>query len=104
MGDALLPTSNVCYCRDVRGWGLRHSSSAPLEIRSAGINAPAGPEGRTRFVSSEDERPESVRVWLLGDFKVSVGTRPIGKGAWRLKKASALLKLLSLAPDHRMHL
>jgi DNA-binding SARP family transcriptional activator len=79
------------------------SSSDPLEKRSAGINAPGGPEGRTRFGSSEDQRPEVVRIWLLGGFKVSVGSRSIGKEAWRLKKSAALLKLLSLALGHRMH-
>ena len=48
-------------------------------------------------------RSEAVRIWLLGDFKVSVGSRSIEKSAWRLKKAAALLKLLALAPDHRLH-
>ena len=44
-----------------------------------------------------------VRVWLLGDFRVSVGSRIISQDAWRLRKAAALVKLLSLAPGHRMH-
>jgi predicted ATPase/DNA-binding SARP family transcriptional activator/DNA-binding CsgD family transcriptional regulator len=47
--------------------------------------------------------PEPVRVWLLGGFWVSVGTRIIEDGQWRLRKAAALVKLLSLAPDHRLH-
>jgi predicted ATPase/DNA-binding SARP family transcriptional activator/DNA-binding CsgD family transcriptional regulator len=47
--------------------------------------------------------PEPVRVWLLGGFRVSVGTRIIEDGQWRLRKAAALVKLLSLTPDHRLH-
>jgi predicted ATPase/DNA-binding SARP family transcriptional activator/DNA-binding CsgD family transcriptional regulator/Flp pilus assembly protein TadD len=47
--------------------------------------------------------PEPVRIWLLDGFDVSVGSRTITPDAWRLKKAAALVKLLSLAPGHRMH-
>jgi DNA-binding SARP family transcriptional activator len=48
-------------------------------------------------------RPETVRVWLLGGFRVSVGTHTVEEGAWRLRKASALVKLLALAPGHHLH-
>src|SRR5215218_10497681 len=48
-------------------------------------------------------RPETVRVWLLGGFGVSVGTRTVEESAWRLRKASALVKLLALAPSHHLH-
>jgi predicted ATPase/DNA-binding SARP family transcriptional activator/DNA-binding CsgD family transcriptional regulator len=44
-----------------------------------------------------------VRVWLLGGFRVSVGSRTITQDAWRLRKAAALVKLLALTPGHRMH-
>ena len=46
---------------------------------------------------------ETVRVWLLGGFQVSVGSRTIDAGQWRLKKAAVLVKLLALASGHRMH-
>jgi non-specific serine/threonine protein kinase len=46
---------------------------------------------------------EVVRVWLLGGFRVSVGSRTIGEDRWRRRKAAALVKLLALAPGHRMH-
>jgi DNA-binding SARP family transcriptional activator len=49
------------------------------------------------------KRPEAVRVWLLGGFRVSVGSRAIQDDAWRLRKAAALVKLLALAPGHRLH-
>ncbi|HEY6752424.1 MAG TPA: BTAD domain-containing putative transcriptional regulator, partial [Rubrobacteraceae bacterium] len=46
---------------------------------------------------------EAVRIWLLGGFRVALGARPIEKDAWRLRKAAALIKLLALAPGHRLH-
>ena len=46
---------------------------------------------------------DTVRVWLLGTFMVSVGSRTIGEDRWRRRKAAALVKLLALAPSHRMH-
>ncbi len=49
------------------------------------------------------EKREAVRVWLLGGFRVSVGSRPVTQDAWHLRKAAALVKLLALAPGHRLH-
>ena len=47
---------------------------------------------------------DAVRAWLLGGFRISVGSsRSIGEDEWRLKKAGSLLKLLALAPGHRLH-
>ncbi len=46
---------------------------------------------------------EAVRIWLLGGFQVSVGQRNINDVEWRLRKARGLLKLLALAPGHRLH-
>ncbi|MGV9991135.1 AfsR/SARP family transcriptional regulator [Streptomyces sp. NPDC003374] len=46
---------------------------------------------------------QEVRIRLLGGFAVAVGDRPVAAGAWRLRKARSLLKLLCLAPGHRMH-
>ena len=47
--------------------------------------------------------PEAVYVRMLGGFSVSVGARDIQEGRWRLRKAAGLVKLLALAPNHRMH-
>jgi DNA-binding SARP family transcriptional activator len=44
-----------------------------------------------------------VRIRLLGGFKVSVGSRPVEEGAWRLRKAKSLMKLLALTPGHAFH-
>jgi predicted ATPase/DNA-binding SARP family transcriptional activator/DNA-binding CsgD family transcriptional regulator len=49
------------------------------------------------------ETRKAVRVWLLGGFRVSVGSRTIAQDAWRLRKAANLVKLLALAPGHRLH-
>jgi predicted ATPase/DNA-binding SARP family transcriptional activator/DNA-binding CsgD family transcriptional regulator len=46
---------------------------------------------------------EQLRVRLLGGFQVSVGLRTIAESEWRLRKAARLVKLLALAPNHRMH-
>jgi predicted ATPase/DNA-binding SARP family transcriptional activator/DNA-binding CsgD family transcriptional regulator len=40
---------------------------------------------------------------MLGGFSVSVGHRTIEEKEWRRKKAAALVKLLALAPEHRLH-
>ncbi len=46
---------------------------------------------------------DAVRLVLLGGFRVSVGARTIEEDGWRLRKASGLVKLLALAPGHRLH-
>jgi predicted ATPase/DNA-binding SARP family transcriptional activator len=43
------------------------------------------------------------RVRLLGGFSVATGDGVVEDGAWRLRKAKALVKLLALAPDRRLH-
>src|SRR5918995_7124266 len=63
---------------------------------------PSGSEGVKR-PEAHHERPEPMRVWLLGSFRVSVGSRTVEGDAWHLRKAAALVKLLALAPDHRLH-
>ena len=52
---------------------------------------------------SEGSEPEAVRVWLLGGFRVSVGSRNTAEDGWRLRKAASLLKLLALSKGHRLH-
>ena len=48
-------------------------------------------------------RSNVVRIRLLGGFSVSVDSRTIARNEWRLRKAATLVKLLALAPGHRMH-
>jgi DNA-binding SARP family transcriptional activator len=54
-----------------------------------------------RRPASEDSLP--IRVRLMGGFSVWAGPRAVGEGAWRLRKAKSLLKLLSLSPGHTLH-
>ncbi|HSK82880.1 MAG TPA: BTAD domain-containing putative transcriptional regulator [Rubrobacter sp.] len=49
------------------------------------------------------ERLEAIRIRLLGGFEVSVGSRTIQEGAWRLRKAANLVKILALAGGNRLH-
>jgi len=44
-----------------------------------------------------------ARVELLGGFAASVDGEAVADGAWRLRKARELVKLLALAPSHRLH-
>ena len=44
----------------------------------------------------------TVEVKVLGGFAVVVDGERI-EGPWRLRKAKTLVKLLALAPDHRIH-
>src|SRR3954470_10815372 len=44
-----------------------------------------------------------VSVTLLNGFAAAVDGVPVPEAAWRLKKARELVKLLALAPGHRLH-
>ena len=44
-----------------------------------------------------------VVIDLLGGFSVAVDGVPISGDAWRSRRAADVVKLLALAPDHRMH-
>jgi DNA-binding SARP family transcriptional activator len=46
---------------------------------------------------------QGVRIKLLGGFDISVGSRSIEDDEWHLRKARSLVKLLALAPGHRLH-
>jgi DNA-binding SARP family transcriptional activator len=61
----------------------------------AGANTPLA-EGRAKEL-------RALRIGLLGGFSISVGERKVDESTWRLRKAASLLKLLALAPGHRMH-
>ena len=44
-----------------------------------------------------------LRIALLGGFRVSVGSRAVPDAAWHRRKPAGLIKLLALAPRHRLH-
>ena len=49
------------------------------------------------------QTPQRLTIQLLGDFRVSVGSRAIHEREWTLRKVKSLVKLLALAPHHRLH-
>ena len=55
--------------------------------------------GKGRATSNSSE----PRIGLLGGFSVAVGDSVVVDRAWRLRKAKALVKILALAPDRRVH-
>ena len=46
---------------------------------------------------------KEAAIHLLGRFSVVVDDVPISGDAWRSRRAADVVKLLALAPDHRMH-
>jgi predicted ATPase/DNA-binding SARP family transcriptional activator len=51
---------------------------------------------------TESATPADIRVFLLGGFSVVVDGERVAD-RWRLRKAKTLVKLLALAPGHRLH-
>jgi DNA-binding SARP family transcriptional activator len=47
--------------------------------------------------------PEGLAIQLLGEFRVSVGARVIEEREWKVRKVKSLVKMLVLAPYHRLH-
>ena len=47
--------------------------------------------------------PAPLEICLLGGFRVTVHGRVVPAAAWRQKRAAAIVKLLALAPSHRLH-
>jgi DNA-binding SARP family transcriptional activator len=45
----------------------------------------------------------SLRIELLGGFNVTVGGRPVAQSEWVRRKPAGVVKLLALAPGHRLH-
>ncbi len=55
---------------------------------------------------SQEPTPDqaaTLRVHLLGGFRVTVGGRVVDEPSWRVRKARNLVQLLALAPQHRLH-
>jgi DNA-binding SARP family transcriptional activator len=71
-----------------------------MTIRPAPACALA-PAGTTRAVI-QALPSQPTRIQLLGAFSVEIGGRRVGAGEWRLRKACSLVKLLALAPHHRL--
>jgi DNA-binding SARP family transcriptional activator len=50
-----------------------------------------------------DQALKRLSIQLLGDFCVSVGSRAIDEREWTSRRARSLVRLLALAPRHRLH-
>jgi predicted ATPase/DNA-binding SARP family transcriptional activator len=57
----------------------------------------------TLLAEERAKQSGAVRIGLLGGFSVTVRDRKVAESAWRLRKAVSLIKLLALAPGHRIH-
>jgi DNA-binding SARP family transcriptional activator len=68
-----------------------------------GMPYPAEPKDVTGSRAPTGKYSRPMRVWLLGGFRITVGSRIIEERTWGLKKAAALVKLLVLTPHHRLH-
>jgi DNA-binding SARP family transcriptional activator len=53
--------------------------------------------------SAGQQSDQDLRIQLLGRFIVSMGGKTVDEAELRLRKAKTLIKLLALAPDHRLH-
>jgi hypothetical protein len=64
---------------------------------------PAGQKGGVaRSGTPKGVRPEALRAWLLGGFRVAVGSRVIEEDTWSLRKAG-LIRMLALIAGHQLH-
>src|SRR5215213_1695550 len=45
----------------------------------------------------------ALTIQLLGRAAVEVAGQPVSSDAWRSRRAADVVKLLALAPDHRIH-
>jgi predicted ATPase/DNA-binding SARP family transcriptional activator/DNA-binding CsgD family transcriptional regulator len=78
----------------------RHGASIEIGV---GMAERRRPPAEVQHKPAEAAVQDAVRIGLLGGFRASIGTRAVEEGAWPLRKAAALLKLLALARGHRLH-
>src|SRR5437763_5268224 len=89
----------------VRGW----LCATPRRRRCRRVSAPAVPRSRCQVrervtvTMESDQALKRLSIQLLGDFCVSVGSRAIDEREWTSRRARSLVKLLALAPRHRLH-
>ena len=44
-----------------------------------------------------------IHITLLGRFAVTVGGVPVAEASWKRRHAAAVVKVLALAPERRLH-
>src|SRR5437588_5944842 len=89
----------------VRGWlcatprrGRCRRVSAPAVLRSR-----CQERERVTVTMQATQALDRLSIQLLGDFSVTVGSRAIDEREWTSRRARSLVKLLALAPRHRLH-
>jgi len=55
------------------------------------------------IIMPSDSVDAELRIWLLGGFRVALGSRLVPADDWRRNKARAIVKLLAMAPGHCLH-
>jgi predicted ATPase len=90
-------TASISWCslagRSTRIQHIVQSVSEPI----------AAAESKARSEQLVSTGDGVLCIGLLGAFSISIGDRAIAEDAWRLRKAKTLIKLLALAPEHRLH-
>ena len=84
----------------------RHLLFTSFRTRSYGgersRTVPHGPVGGAE-VGLYDADVNELAIELLGRSAVTVDDQPVSSDAWRSRRAADVVKLLALAPGHRMH-
>lgn len=104
----------VCEWSAVSDPRLRTQDDRVLHDRATGLSVVRRNSQEARAGVEEGEevpraRPDTrdvdpdLRITLLGAFRVGVGPRLVQDREWRLRKTKNLVKLLALAPSHRLH-
>ena len=82
------------------GWSRRSYADNIDRVARPGEPSSGSASGR-RGIPVEVSR--ALAVQLLGGFQVAVGGQAVPETVWRQKRAAAVVKLLALAPAHRLH-
>jgi DNA-binding SARP family transcriptional activator len=93
-GGALVLTEAIAAHR-CPGGGLANADTDATLARRDRLVKPSD-------VASCGRSRVTLRIQLLGEFRVQAGDRLIPDSAWRLQKARCLIKLLALAARHRL--
>src|SRR3989440_3936939 len=100
---------SVIFLLLLRSWGAVTVDDRRRPFPERSPSAPAGStalrKGAHNLVRTPEEGVMAVgmRLWLLGGFRVEVGGDAVPERRWHRRKACSLVKLLALAPGHRLH-
>src|SRR5205807_10107380 len=93
-------------CRRAPGWSKSPSLLGLLVHADASVKANFGNgvfPNRSRAAIVQLPMARKCAVRLLGGFQVVVNGQPVPAQEWRHRRGADLVKLLALAPQHRLH-